>query len=287
MTAPHARTAAVSLALLAALGLSACSGEESSTPGEDAAAALPDVATYDFEDQRVADPDEVPPYVVEDSPVVIKLSDELKEVVPDGHEMAVEQFLVTAKTFSTGMCRTDFEITYADGGFDALTELRQTARDRRAADAEEYLAEYLAEHGEYPYNDSEERDAELAGVPIDFDEAIPVWGLGNDVEVVSDPPADEDLEEETNYATEDGTHFTVVSNCERTLSVKFPSMTWTDELDEALELGNTPAPDSFASVEIGVSQGTSGGPDGTSLILEGYVEADVSVAGEWAPRDDL
>ncbi|MGO1971584.1 MAG: hypothetical protein ACTH2Q_01370, partial [Propionibacteriaceae bacterium] len=75
----------------AVLALSACGGDDPQAPGagnetggDDTAAAI----TYEFEEARVDHQSEAEPFVTQDSPIKVTLSDDLAAVIPDANDVA-------------------------------------------------------------------------------------------------------------------------------------------------------------------------------------------------------
>lgn len=117
-TAPRA-AAAAALTFAGAPLLSACGSdapaEGSGAPEESPATGSSNIVEYQFDDQRVSDPDDVAPFIVTDQDVVISRSDELADIVP-ARGVSIESYTLSAKAFPTGVCRLDMTIAYNGNG---------------------------------------------------------------------------------------------------------------------------------------------------------------------------
>lgn len=176
--------------ILAACGGSAegsTGGGEGTDAGGSSAASeeIPaDAVVYEFEEAKAGE-DQVPFSAIDQS-MVIQLPDELEQMVEEkGEFVPVESYVVTSKSFGTGMCRTDTQITYRDGGKDIV------------------LGEIAADAGDDPIED--------------FSREVFSYWFTNDYygeyQEVAELPADDDLAEDTLYVTEDREQATLVREC--------------------------------------------------------------------------
>lgn len=301
---------AVSSSMLAAgLLLSGCSNggsADSSGAKPGPAEASEDSAVYQFENLRVADPDDALPFVSSNSPVTIELSDELKQAVPEGRSLAVERFEVTSKAFDTGYCRVDVQVSYASGDVEPLRASESSRRKARAADARAKLEKLLKtstykgsldsfkqklkdgslqkglEAQSFKSNDFEEQFYAAAGLSVGQDEykeptvpdVLPV-SVNESAAIVDALPGDDGLEQGKDYVTSDGANVTRVEECSTSRSdslvkVDFPYLEKRD---------------SFADADVAVVKGADGAPDGTTQTVAGEVEAEVGVTGQWVAKD--
>ncbi|MGO1971585.1 MAG: hypothetical protein ACTH2Q_01375, partial [Propionibacteriaceae bacterium] len=158
--------------------------------------------------------------------------------------------LVTPTAFGTGSCRVDFEITYADGGLDAL---REPPPEESSASPEETIASRLL--------------VTRRGKPKP--------------QIVDVLPSDDELGENTVYMTEDASQVTVVSPCsdqadDAVVTLRFPYTQPAGPENKA-----SPSSWDFADVGIGVAAGTQAGSDGQTTMITARTAAGVSPSGAW------
>ncbi|OYO00729.1 hypothetical protein CGZ95_08895 [Enemella evansiae] len=251
------------LAIAAVLGLSACGGSDStdqsanpqqgqgsSSEAGQSTDGSTEAKTYAFDEVRTAGSGDALPFVSDAGPVTITLSDGLRAAVPEGAQLIVDSYTVTAKQFETGMCRLDVTVDYAPGGQEAVTEP-------------------IRKPGEKNYPDAASRaEARL----IDY---------GRDLTVVDTLPSDEQIANKTSYATPDFTQLTLVDECSEDPEDKFTALAFPYTSASAEATGrseHTP----FAEVEIALVTNVE-----TPLVyVAGEVnDAEVSPAGEWMPKD--
>lgn len=196
-------------------------GEGTETGGASSAAeGIPsDAAVYEFEEAKAGE-DQVPFSAVDQS-MVIQLPDDLEQMIEEkGEFVPVENYVVTSKSFGTGMCRTDTQINYRDGGKDVI--LNELVKD--------------------------------SGDPVkDFSDEVFSYWFANDYygeyEEVAELPSDEELTEDTLYVTEDREQATLVRECGAEnyfgvtfqFSKDFAADGWTDFADAEILVnsGNT------------------------------------------------
>ncbi|WP_433676895.1 hypothetical protein [Microbacterium gorillae] len=249
------------MAASATLTIAGCSGGDSgataSSPESGSESVEQPTATqniYQFDEARVMDEDDQIPFVSidADSPITVRLSEDLVAAVADGLVVAVDHFVVTATAFSTGVCRIDADVFYADGGQEALS-----------APTSEYKSEPLQNVA-----------ASLIGI---------YPGREDEVLIVDAPPTDDELEYEARYITADGATLTLVDDCsddpqatDSAQELEFPYTTLVDDL---------PYRTGIATAYVGVAPGggQSGGV-GTTVVLTGEVDADVSPTGSWQSK---
>ncbi|MGW8483554.1 hypothetical protein ACWGJP_10470 [Microbacterium sp. NPDC055903] len=241
------------------LALAACGTADSGTiASSQSAESSTDTAeaetgsVYQFDEARVVNQDEQVPFVSTDadSPIVVQLSEDLSAVVPADRTIAIEQYRVTTEAFTTGICRLDAEVTYASNGLDAL------ATPTPSIDAE----------------------------PMQNVAASLTRGITADrVEVVDTVPSDDEIEYETVYITSDGSTLTIVDDCSEdpqdtdgSPELQFPH---TDVL-EGMGYREVLA---TAYVAVLLGGGQNGGA-GTTTVITGEVDADVSPNGTWQTK---
>lgn len=186
--------------ILAACGGSAegsTGGGEATDAGGSSAASeqIPsDAVVYEFEEAKAGE-DQVPFSAVDQS-MVIQLPNDLEQMVEEkGELIPVESYTVTSKSFGTGMCRTDTQINYRDGGKDVV------------------LNELVTDDGEPA------KDFAFEVFSYDFFNSF-----NGEFQEVAELPSDEDLAEDTLYVTEDREQTTLVRACgtEYYFGVDFP-----------------------------------------------------------------
>lgn len=257
----HVRVRAmVTAASLAGLvfALSACSGgpQNSGSAQAELSAEEQDAhvesLVYQFDEARVVDQDEQVPFVSTDAgrPIVVRLSEDLAAVVPTDRTVAIEQYSVTTKAFSTGTCRLDAEVTYASGGRDALAAPTPN----------------------------------IDGEPMQNVAASLVRGINEErVEVVKTAPSDDEIANRTVYITSDGSTLTIVDDC----SEDPQNTDWAQELlfpytDLIQGMGYREVL-ATAYVAVLPGGGQNGGA-GVTTIITGEVDADVSPNGKWQAK---
>lgn len=299
-TALRAVASAAALGV-ATLGLAACGSssddsDANSAAGGDQANAEETVepTVYNFDELITTGPTP-PPTVLDGGPVVVELSEGLKEAVPADVDLAIERYLVSAKAFPGGECRVDVSIEYADGGLEALQATEREAVEANVATAAANLEQAKADaevYGDELPTYYEQLSSYNEPTLPDFSpvrQGDPIAGTHDDdaVEsiVVADAlPADDELESGNWYYTEDGSAVTIVAPCsedpEDDELVRLPFVypgTHESGTEGWLVTGQ-----SFATAEIVVMAGNQGGPEGqTILVTDAQVDAELSVAGEW------
>lgn len=222
-------------------GSSSRTGDASGDEPIDAEAGGTTVYTYD--DQRVVG-DAPEPYIVDTVvPVVFELPDDLRAATHEGKTLAVDSFTVDATAFSTGVCRLDVEVDWADGGYEALAE----------------PSEYLS----------------------DLDEPATAIGhaisgiISYDPTVVDELPADEEVEVGVTYVKDDGTAFTRVDECSEDYEDDLVQLvfSYTEPVVEN-------SPTSLVISDIAVMPGGRGA-DAATLVVDSHVSANVSATGDW------
>lgn len=262
-TTTKRRASIAALAVAAVLGLSACGGSDStdqdantqqgqgnSSAAGKSAEGSAEAKNYVFDEVRTAGSEDAPPFVSDAGPVTITLSDGLRTAVPEGAQLIVDSYTVTAKQFETGMCRLDVTVDFAPGGQEAVTEP-------------------IRKPGEMSYPDAASRaEARL----IDY---------GRDLNVVDTLPSDEQLANKTSYATPDFTQLTLVDECSEDPEDKFTALAFPYTSASAEATGrseHTP----FAEVEIALVTNV----EQPLVYVAGEVnDAEVSPTGQWMPRD--
>jgi len=242
---------------MTALMLAGCgSGTEETSSGDatgsgdsDAGQSASEPVVYQFDEAKS---DDGTPFTATDSAVTVQLSDELADAVPTGAQLAVDHFTLQARAFDTGMCRLDVEVAYANGGADTLS----APREGRGDTPESRLVWALL-HGD-----------NTPGQAI------------IEPTVVDELPVDEELERGVEYITEDSTQLTAVHDCSEDADDDFVSLSFLYHGDEEGEL------ESFADVDVAVVQGGQSGGDGTTIMITGETEADLTPAGAWTAPDD-
>ncbi|NDR52723.1 hypothetical protein [Actinomyces sp. 565] len=265
-TAKRSRAALAVLAGLS-LALTACgsSNDASNSFGGDAggdaavtqeASETSNAVVYEFEEARVNDSDDQTVLAAVEQPLVVRLSDELKTAVEaDGGVVAVKQFTITAKSFSTGMCRVDVDVDYSSD--DAFNTVAQ----RLIED------EHARHEGVENYNFDDEQDVFWKYVVDTHGEA----------EIVESVPEDSELSNSnTSYVTSDYSHATIVKECDDLddEEVAFPYYILPSR-------ENINVWDIAASLEYEIISGVDGGA--TIYATKGYANADLSISGDWAP----
>ncbi|WP_193554663.1 hypothetical protein [Rothia halotolerans] len=191
-------SAAVALVAGLSLALTACGGTDAQngkggTGGSDTSQSQPSAGAdqspsepaepttvYDFENAKVESSSDQMPFAAMDQPFVVRLSEELAGAIPDGQSMAVEKYIVTPKSFGTGMCRADVAVTYGDGGLESVKATTPGDKERESTEA-----------------------AILYNLTGKSPTVVPVDAL----------PSDDDLVEDQAYVTSDGSGFTIVEEC--------------------------------------------------------------------------
>lgn len=252
-------------AISAVLILSGCSSEptannsdthDSSQSPEEQPPAEQAELVYQFDEARVVDEDEQVPFVSTDADgaITVRLSPDLAAAIPDDLDVAIDYYVVTTKAFSTGVCRIDAQITYAEGGQEALSEATS-----------EYSSEPLQN---------------VAGSIIDL-----YPGTEEKVQIVAESPSDDAIDNETIYMTSDGSTLTIVDDCSEDVGdtdfaeeIEFP---YTALIDDK------PYRQSFATAYVAVvpGGGQSGG-DGTTTVITGEVKAEVGPNGTWRQKGE-
>lgn len=235
-------------AVALALTLAGCGGAATGSPSASASeppTAQPAASLYQFDQARVDSSKDQIPFVSSSGPVTIKLSDELKAVVPSGRTAWIDHYTVNAKAFDTGICRWDIDISYLNGSQDALG-----AKDPA--------------------------DPSFQGTP----QSNIVGHLTNshpDVQVVTGVPSDDQVAKNRIYMTRDFSHLTGVGECSKSakdgLTLNFLYG------EKAHSVGF----DAFANVRVAVVAGNQSGSAGSSMIITGTTEATVTATGKWAP----
>lgn len=216
----------------------------------DAGQSASESVVYQFDEAKS---DDGTPFTATDSAVTVQLSDELADAVPTEAQLAVDHFTLDATAFDTGMCRLDVEVAYANGGEDALSAPREGR-----GDTPESCLVWALLHGD-----------NTPGQAI------------IEPTVVDELPADEELERGVEYITADSTQLTAVHDCSDDADDDFASLSFLYPGDEEGDL------DSFADVDVAVVQGGQSGGDGTTIMITGETEADLTPAGAWtAPGED-
>lgn len=253
-TTPKASMGAVALTAVALLALAGCSGGAGTTgngPSEGKQSRQPE-NIYEFDQLRVADKDDATPYAVSDpKSVTIRLSEELKGVAPKDNPILVDSFTLTQRAFSTGICRLDVRVNYAEGGKRAITAplaSTSTSEQERFAVKENRVKERLT-----------------AGAFLG----------GTDVKLVASLPTDDQISKQGFYMTTDYTAMTFVDECgtgptDAMTDLTFP---FTDQRPKESGWRQT----SFAGAEVTVMTG------GT-VVISGGVDADVSASGKWTRK---
>lgn len=203
------------------------------------------VTTYTFDDRRVVDSSDLEPYIVDTAvPVVFELPDDLRAAAHESKTLAVDSFTVDATAFSTGVCRLDVEVDWADGGYEAL-----------------------AEPSRITSNLDEEAAIAIAHVTSNFT---------FEPALVDELPADEEVEVGVTYVQNDGTAFTHVTQCSEDYEDEMLQLlfSYTEPVAEN-------APTHLIASDIAVVPGGQGGAEGATLIVDSNVSADVSATGDW------
>ncbi|MGP4994547.1 hypothetical protein [Glutamicibacter ardleyensis] len=182
-TSPFKRPLVISSMLASGLLLlSGCINDPSPTsdsaPVGESETVDSSIPVYQFDEARVLKYDDQSHFVAPDSKVTIKLSDELKALVPDDTKIDVERFDVEAKSFSTGVCILDIGVTYTEGGKDRM----------------------LSQEEDIPYSDAE----------FFLDALV---GSGDDAMMVDALPEDGQVENYSRYVTKDYSEIKLVDDC--------------------------------------------------------------------------
>ncbi|WP_236865961.1 hypothetical protein [Brevibacterium daeguense] len=183
---------------------------------------------------------------------MVQLSGELAAAIPEDSAVAIDELVLTATAFSTGICRLEVEIVYTDGGMEVVAAGAVSPRDS----AEENAAVVLLNAG-----------------------------TRADIEAVAEVPSDDEVEKDVTYVTNDLSHITVVDECSDAAdddfaSLKFPYSVQPERPD-AME-GDI---HEFATAEVAVIPGSQGGSDGASIIITGDTDAELTATGQWAPPE--
>lgn len=213
----------------------------------EAAQAAGDVV-YQFDEALVTDSSDEIPFVTNETSVVIKLSDGLKKALPDGARMNVEQYVLTTKAYSTGSCRVDVSIDYADGGIETLSKPRDNAgkpRDEAGSDD--------------PYKS--------VGAAV----ARGSWAE----HIVDRLPSDDEIDGSGGYMTKDFREYMEIDECSDAPDDDFISLAFPYETAEG-RLSD------FALAEVAVMSNV--GNSGENLVttaIFGESQASVSPTGSW------
>lgn len=239
--------------------LSACSAADSGTSvpsqGAESTADTAEAGAgvvYQFDEARVVDQDNQVPFVLTDadSPIVVRLSEDLAAVVPTHRTVAIENYSVTPTVFTTGVCRLDAEVTYAPGGRDALAIPTPN----------------------------------IDGEPMQNVAASLTQGINEErVRVVEAAPSDDEIENRTVYITSDGSTLTIVDDC----SEDPQDTDWAQELQfpytDLIEGMGYREVIATAYVAVLPGGGQNGGV-GVTTVITGEVDADVSPTGTWQAK---
>lgn len=203
-----------------------------------------DVTVYTYDDHRVVGDGDLEPYVVDTVvPVVFELPDDLRAAVPEDKTLAVDGFTVDATAFSTGVCRLDVEVDWADGGYEALASPSQIQPD---------LGEAANAIGHVTSN--------LTYEPV----------------VVDELPADEEVEVGATYVKNDGTAFTHVDECSEDYADDLIQLLFSYD-EPVVETGSA----QILTSDIAVVPGGQGGAEGATLVIDSDVYASLSATGDW------
>lgn len=253
--------AALVAAALIAVALTACSGPadwvEGSGDGRGGAQSPQDL--YQFDELRVADPEHMPTIASRSAEkVTMRLSDELKGVVPEGNAMAVDSYELRPRVFPSGICALDVKVNYAGGGKDALKAPMEVGPNDSSAERVN-----ASEQSRMVYR--------LTGNSNFADEDL--------LQVVDRLPSDDELAKEGFYLKSDYSEMTFVTACvrstgEATASLVFP---FTQPLDRKSSSSKEYA---FAGASISVIAEKS-------MTIQGWLPfAEVGVTGKWAPKTE-
>lgn len=214
MRTPLIRSAtAAALILATTIGLAACSADEDPAPNDAAETAAPEGAAleseeaeasvpasaYDFGNLLVMDPECAP--IWNGGPgndVRVALSDEVEQLVPEGHDIVVDSYDLHARVFATGVCALDVTVNYDPEG---------PGPQGFTAGTKELHPE--AEFAIIDDRTDEERIWDALGL-------VSGGGPSSDVtppQFVDDFPSDDDLTLDTKYTTADYTKLTFVKDC--------------------------------------------------------------------------
>jgi len=285
-------TTAAALILATGLGLAACGVDEEPTAGSESKSAVDETASsegaepaaaapesvYDFSNLLVLDGESAPPWFSErGEDVRVELTDELKQLVPEGHDIVVDSFDLHARVFATGVCALDVTVNYAPDGPGVQGF---TAGTKELHPGSEFAATELS---------SDELIWRALGVGQSTD------GVIGSPQIVDDFPADDDLTVDTKYATADYTKLTFTKECQDQ-NYGIASFDFDDDWqcihDGNSEVGHgwrdAPAlPDNcmnsgyaFAGFRVFIA-----GDDSIS-IPRSFVRASVSVAGNWVENPE-
>lgn len=236
--------------MAAVLALTGCAGgSDTSEKKGTGSSPGPDesaAVTYQFDEARVADSADQTPFVTTETSITVKLSDELAAAIPDGESMTIESFTLRPEALASGMCRLDVDVDYADGGAEALA----------ATHADEDPAEAIVLRLASLYIDETSGDA-----------------------IVDELPSNDEIDSDrATFVTKDFEHIAIIDQCSE------------DNEDDMVDLVLPyleDTGDNFASVELAVLPGGGqAGGEGTTTIVTGQADAQVSASGKWTKPDE-
>ena len=207
---------------------------------------------YQFDDVKAAEGRALPVSVPAPAELTVQLSDELASIAAPV-DFNVKSFTLKGRAFPTGDCALDIQVEYTDGG------AAIASRDIQVGD------------------EQEQTDSEMV-----FDR------LGNqhyDLKMVDVIPSDDDIEQGTNYLTNDYSAMTIVDECSEDMDEKFANVRFPYVAESKTGDGGTRKTiENFAAIRVSVfgdgAIGYLGGVGGAKVESDGKVNNPTT---KWVP----